>query len=85
MAVTIYMLCVLTSSACAVLLLREYRRRAGKLLFWSSVSFVGFAVSNALVFTDFVIRPSVDLSIFRAATACVAVLTMLFGFVWTQE
>jgi len=85
MATAVYLLCALTSSACAGLLIREYFRRHTPLLLWSSLSFICLAVSNALVFTDFVILPSVDLSLARAASAAVAVALLLFGLVWHSE
>jgi uncharacterized protein DUF5985 len=84
-AIIVYLLCVLTSGLCAVLLLREYRRRGARLLLWSGASFVGFAVSNALVFADLVVWPHVDLSLLRAITSSVAVGVLLYGLVWDAE
>ena len=85
MAVAVYILCTLTSALCAVLLLREYRRRLAKLLVWSGASFIGFAISNALVFADFVILPEVDLSLLRASTACASIAVLLYGLVWDSD
>lgn len=86
MAAAVYLLCAVTSALCAALLIREYRRRPRtRLLLWSSLSFTALAVSNALVFTDFVVLPDVDLSVVRAATACAAVALLLFGLVWEAE
>jgi hypothetical protein len=78
----VYLLCMLTSAFCAVLLLREYRRSAARLLLWSSLSFIGWAVNNALVFTDLVVLPGVDLSLVRAIAALVAVSLLLYGLIW---
>jgi hypothetical protein len=82
MAVAVYVLCMLTSTFCAVLLFREYQRSRARLLLWSSLSFIGWAANNALVFTDFVMFPSVDLSITRAAVALAAVVLLLYGLIW---
>ena len=82
MAVAVYLLCMLTSAFCAVLLLREYRRTRARLLLWSSLSFTGWALNNALVFTDFVVLPHVDLSLVRALFAVTAVSLLLYGLVW---
>jgi hypothetical protein len=82
MAVAVYILCTLTSAFCAALLLREYHRTAARLLFWSSLSFCGWALNNALVFTDFVVLPAVDLSLMRALVALVAVSLLLYGLIW---
>ena len=49
MATSVYLLCMLTSGFCAMLLLREYRRTSMPLLLWSGLSFVGWAINNALV------------------------------------
>jgi hypothetical protein len=81
-AAAVYLLCMLTSAFCAMLLLREYRRAGGRLLLWSSLSFVGFAANNALVFTDMVVLPGSDLALVRALAALAAVLLLVFGLVW---
>jgi hypothetical protein len=82
MAVAVYVLCMLTSAFCAVLLLREYRRTGARLLLWSSLSFFGWAANNAMVFTDQVLVPAVDLSLVRAAMALVAIGLLLYGLIW---
>lgn len=83
MAVAVYLLCVLTSALCAVLLLREYGRSRSRLLLWSGLSFVGWGVNNALVFADLVLLVNVvDLSLARAAAALVAVSLLLYGLIW---
>ena len=82
MASAVYLLCMLTSAFCAVLLLREYRRTQARLLLWSSLSFTGWALNNALVFTDMVMLPGLDLSLIRAVVALIAVSLLLYGLVW---
>ena len=82
MATTVYILCMVTSGFCAVLLLREYRRTATRLLLWTSLSFFAWALNNALVFTDLVVLPTTDLSVIRTLTSLVAVSLMLYGLVW---
>jgi hypothetical protein len=81
MATAVYVLCMLTSAFCAVLLLREYRRTGARLLLWSSLSFVGWATNNALVFTDMVVVPGADLSVIRALTALIAISLLLYGLI----
>ena len=82
MATAVYLLCMLTSAFCAALLLREYRRSHARLLLWSSLSFIAWAANNALVFTDLVVLPEIDLSIMRALVALVAVSLLLYGLIW---
>jgi hypothetical protein len=81
-AVAVYLLCMLTSTFCAALLFREYRRSRARLLLWSSLSFIGWAANNALVFTDLVVFPSIDLSLTRAVVALAAVVLLLYGLIW---
>ena len=85
MATAVYFLCALTSAACAMALIRDYFRRHTRFLLWASLSFTGFAVSNALVFTDFVILPEVDLSLLRAGSACLAITLLVIGLVWDAD
>jgi hypothetical protein len=79
MAVTVYILCTLTSSLVAALLLREHWRTASRLLFWGAMSFISMTVSNALVILDLVILPDVDLALLRSATFCLATGLFLVG------
>jgi hypothetical protein len=79
MAVIVYLLCTLTSGMCAGLLLREHRRTSSRLLLWSGWSFTALAVSNALVFLDFVVLPSIDLSLYRSTVFCLATVLLLYG------
>jgi hypothetical protein len=81
MAVTVYILCTLTSSLCAVLLMREHVRSRSRLLLWSALSFAGLAISNALVFVDFVVFPATDLAVYRSATFFVATTLLVYGLV----
>jgi hypothetical protein len=85
MATVVYLLCALTSSLCAVLLLRDYVRKSTRLLLTSSLAFVGLAISNALVFVDFVVIPGTDLAWLRAGTACIAVALLVHGLVRDTE
>lgn len=82
MAEAVYLLCALTSAACALLLLRGYRGSRSRLLFWSFLCFAGLAVSNALLFIDIVVIPSVDLQSWRSVTALLAMMVLIYGLVW---
>lgn len=79
----VYILCALTSLACAVLLVRSYARSRTKLLLWSSVCFIGFTLNNFLLVIDRF--GSFDLSLPRALTALVAVMSLLAGLVWSTR
>ena len=82
MAETIYVLCGLTSVACAVLLLRGYKRTGVRLLFWSALCFAGLAVNNVLLLADLVLFPAeLDLAVPRSLTALAAMAVLVFGLV----
>jgi len=78
---TIYILCALTSFACAWLLLRQYRSTRGRLLFWSIACFACFAATNILLFVDLVVLPDIDLSIIRSLLTLAGMLTLLWGLI----
>ena len=85
MAMAVYLLCALTSLACAVLLLRGYGQRRVRLLLYSGLAFVGFAVGNAMLVTDVMVGPSPDLSVFRSLPVLVGLLVLIYGLVWDAK
>jgi hypothetical protein len=82
MATLVYVLCALTSAACAVLLLRAYLRGRVRLLLWVGMCFVGLALNNALLLIDVRIAPDVDLSLWRSLPALAGLLVLIYGLVW---
>ena len=85
MAETVYFLCAGTSFLCAWLLLRSYVRTRSRLLLWSSLCFVALAVNNALLVVDLVLVPTIDLTLWRSATALVGLLLLVYGLVWESR
>lgn len=85
MASVVYALCALTSILCAVLLWRAYRASRARLLLWSSLSFIGLACNNLLLFIDLVVVPSVDLALYRSLMAAVSVMVLLLGLIWDSN
>jgi hypothetical protein len=86
MAETVYILCALTSIACAVMLFRGYARSRTRLLLWSSLCFVGLAANNVLLFVDKVLLPTeVDLQLVRSGTALIALTLLVYGLIWDAE
>lgn len=81
----VYILCVATSLACAVMLLRNYLKNRTRLLLWSGLCFVGLALNNALLFIDLVVVPNVDLSVWRSLAALVGLLFLIYGLVWDTK
>jgi hypothetical protein len=85
MASLVYALCAVTSGLCAVLLLRAYWSRPARLLLWSGVSFVGLTCNNLLLFTDLVVFPGVDLSLYRSLAAAGAIMLLLAALIWDSK
>lgn len=81
----VYLLCFLTSSACAVLLLRNYWRTGARLLLWSALCFLLLAANNLVVILDLLIFPAVNFGQLRLILSLLAVSVLLFGFIWDLE
>jgi hypothetical protein len=81
----IYGLCLVASASCAALLGRAYLRSRTPLLLWTAVSFCFFALSNLALVVDMLVLPSVDLWVWRQATAGAGLSVLLFGFVWEMR
>ncbi|MBX3197784.1 MAG: hypothetical protein KF850_29975 [Labilithrix sp.] len=79
----VYVLCALTSLACAILLVRSYLANRSPLLLWSSVCFVGLFANNVLLVVDVVLtRDEIDLLLARDLTNLASVTALVFGLVW---
>lgn len=81
----VYILCFLTSGACAWLLGRSYGASRTPLLLWSSICFVFLAANNLALILDLVVFPSLDLRTIRLVLALAAVVSLIWGFVWEME
>jgi hypothetical protein len=81
----VYVLCFLTSAACAWLLGRSYNNNGSGLLLWSSICFVFLALNNLVLVLDLVVVPSLDLRLVRLLLALAAVVSLLWGFIWKAE
>jgi hypothetical protein len=82
MAETIYFLCAITSTFCAALLIRSYRKNRQRLLLWSSLCFVGLALNNALLLVGYFIGPADDLQVTRSLVALAGLACLLWGLIW---
>jgi hypothetical protein len=81
MGEVVYILCALTSLACAVLLVRSYRANRTRFLWWSSVCFVGLFVNNVILVTDLMITTT-DLLFLRDITNLASISALIFGLIW---
>ncbi len=85
MAYLVYLLCAVTSTACAALLWRGYRRTRAALLMWSAWCFAGLALTNGVLFIDMIVLPGTDLRLIRDALALGSVLVLLVGLIWRSH
>ena len=85
-APVVYVLCLLTSAACAGLLVRAYVRSRTKFLLWSAACFVLLALNNLIAVVDLVILPTaINLQIPRTLASLAAVSILLYGFIWEAD
>ena len=84
-ATVVYLLCLLSSSICAWLLVRSYLRNRTGLLLWSALCFVFLALNNLAVVLDILVFPDIDLTTLRVLTALAGVSTLLYGFIWKVD
>jgi hypothetical protein len=81
----VYVLCFLTSSACAYLLGRQYHQSRARLLLWSAACFVFLAANNLLLMLDLLVLPDVNLRLARLGMALAAIAVLIIGFIWESE
>jgi hypothetical protein len=84
-AAVVYVLCFLTSAACAWLLGRSYDQTGTKLLLWSSICFGLLAANNLVLVLDLVVWPEMDLRLPRLLLALAAVTSLIWGFICEVE
>lgn len=84
-AAAVYLLCLLTSTVCAGLLVRAWHRNRTRLLLWSALCFVMLAVNNFLVVVDILLLPQTDLRLYRNLATFLALGFLLYGFIWDAE
>jgi hypothetical protein len=83
--IALYLVAVVSSGACAVLLFRGYLHRRVRLLMWSAICFVGLTANNVALFIDLVVFPNIDLRLARLIPALVGMGCLLYGFIWDTE
>jgi hypothetical protein len=82
----LFLVAVLTSFACMVLLLRAYFGGGPRLLLWSALCFVGLSLNSVLLFFDLVVFPTtVDLRDARLLAALAGLLFLLYAFIFESE
>jgi hypothetical protein len=92
LAATVYILCMVTSLLCAVMLARGYLRSRARLLLWSSLCFVFLSLNNVLLFIDLAIFPEttlnilgIDFLVIRNLLALTGLVLLVFGLIWDSK
>ncbi|HEU4650247.1 MAG TPA: DUF5985 family protein [Croceibacterium sp.] len=81
----VYTLCFATSTLCAWLLGRSFRRTRMRLLLWAALCFGLLAVANFVVVLDMLVFPDINLRPMRLWLSLAAVAVLLFGFIWDED
>jgi len=81
----VYVLCFLTSGACAWMLGRSYGRNGTRLLLWSAICFALLAANNLVLVLDLVVWPDSDLRLPRLLLSLAAIMSLLWGFIWEAD
>jgi hypothetical protein len=85
MAAAVYVLGIVVTALCALLLLQGYARVRQKLLLWSGLCFVGLTISNVLLFFDLSVWTETSIYTWRLSTAAVSMLVLIYGLVWESD
>jgi Na+/H+ antiporter NhaD/arsenite permease-like protein len=87
MASLVYILCALTSAACAAMLLRGYLRSRTRFLLWSGLCFAALFLNNLMLMMDRVVIT--DRVLFqpewRTAVAVLGLAMLVYGLIWDAE
>jgi len=84
LSAALYILTIVTTLVCSILLLRAWSRVRNGLLLWSGLCFAGLTIDNVLVFGDMVLFPATDLYTYRLASAAISISLLLFGLIWER-
>lgn len=61
MAEIVFVLCAVTSIACAAALFRGYKKSDNRLLLWGGLSFLFLALNNVFLCADMIFFPDIDM------------------------
>ena len=79
--IALYLMAIVSSATCAVLLFRAWVHRRVRLLMWSAICFAGLTLNNVALFVDLVVVPQVDLRLARQLPALIGMMFLLYGFI----
>ena len=79
----LYLIAMLTSAACMLLLIRAYLDSRLRILLWSALCFVGLTISNVTLLVDS--QLAADLSTLRTVPSLIGVMLLVVGLVWDSH
>lgn len=82
---SVYLLCMISSVICLLLLARGYGRTRVKFLFWTALCFVGYAVNNLFLFLDVVMFPTANLMFARNLSTALALAVLFYALIWETD
>jgi len=81
MEVAVYVLGIVVTALCAILLMAAYGRGENRLLFWSGICFAFLTITNLLLMDDLLVWPEVNLYPLRLLASAVGMLLLVHGLV----
>lgn len=81
----VYLLCLLTSGLCAILLFRAWWMGRSRLLLWTAIAFGFFALNNLALAADMLVFTQTSLWPFRLVPNVLAFGVLLYGFIWETD
>jgi len=86
-ASVVYILCALTSAACAIMLLRGYFRSRARFLLWSALCFIALFINNLLLMIDKLYIPErvAFPQALRGSVALIGLLLLIYGLIFDAE
>ncbi len=83
MAEIVFLLCAITSVACAAALFRGYKKSMNRLLLWSALSFCFLALNNIFLCIDILVFPQMDFNgtAVRNALSAISGALLLSGLI----
>jgi hypothetical protein len=85
-AQAVYILCALTASVCAFLLIRASRKSPSRFLLFSGFCFACLAVNSILLVLDRIVFPvEIDLRVWRISAASVGLAVLLWALITQKE
>lgn len=85
MASWVYILCAVTSFACAALQFKSYWVARTRFLLWTTICFGAIFANNLLLYIDSITSPDVPLALARTLILLGGLGALIYGFIWEMS